>query len=183
MANDPRIPADLDRAGIYNFIKGKVVDTHRWWNNDRYEYSDSATLWDAENMETFSMHVGIDFWDGVSFDSVKASDAVVSLYREIKRGEVEMRIRAKRNAIIADLAKMGISRSDQVEFFLTLSDVQRENCLKLLTANLRSKFRMSLRDQLTKWLQSEPAARAHGSPFSPKQWGCIGPFQPFRRYR
>lgn len=44
-----------------------------------------------------------------------------------------------------------------------------ENCLKLLTSNLRSEFRISLRNQLLNWLNDGNMQ----SPFSAKQWDCL----------
>lgn len=46
----------------------------------------------------------------------------------------------------------------------------RTACVKLLTTNLKSSFRISLKEQLIKWLNNESK---HAQPFSPNQWACL----------
>ena len=59
-----------------------------------------------------------------------------------------------------------------------------EACLVLLTSNLRSEFRKSLRNQLLNWLNDGE----YETPFSAKQWNCLFDNQAmasgqYRRYR
>lgn len=44
---------------------------------------------------------------------------------------------------------------------------------KLLSTNLRSEFRKSLRDHLVKWLDTPADERAYDSPFSKRQWSAL----------
>lgn len=44
---------------------------------------------------------------------------------------------------------------------------------KLLSKNLRSEFRKSLRGQLVEWLETSADERTHSSPFSRRQWDAL----------
>lgn len=57
------------------------------------------------------------------------------------------------------------------QLFVHLNRDMSERLVKLLTTKLRSKFRISLRDQIVSWLTS--ADRKYDSPLSPRQWNFI----------
>lgn len=58
--------------------------------------------------------------------------------------------------------------------YLATLDERRFNALrKLMTKNLRSEFRKSLRDQVQAWLDAAPQDREYRSPLSPRQWDAL----------
>ncbi len=60
------------------------------------------------------------------------------------------------------------TRARQVAYFF--HDAQRRAVIHLLTKKLRSKFRLSLKDQLEDWLDTPQEHRKYSSPFSTRQW-------------
>lgn len=170
-------------TGFVNFIKGYVVDVVRSWYNDRAEYHDSAIVWDPDQMDFVIIRCGTDFWDGVSIEYVRASDTIMKFYAEFKQGKYSIFVRKEREQLAAKLAKIGIKRPDQIDYFSTLPSDRRDSILKLITSNLRSEFRMSLRDQFTAWISAHPKDRKYPDPFSPRQWGCLSPVPYTRRWR
>lgn len=63
-------------------------------------------------------------------------------------------------------------RPEVLQKLMSLADWQRWGCYKLLkTKNFRSEFRAKMREQLDSWLRGESN---YESPFSPKQWMCLG---------
>lgn len=67
------------------------------------------------------------------------------------------------------LAK-GLPVSWQYKINSKFTGEQINLCVHILTGNLRSTFRMSLKSQLIKWLEGESV---YSSPFSPKQWESL----------
>lgn len=63
------------------------------------------------------------------------------------------------------------NRARQVAYFFM--DAQRRAVIHLLTKNLRSKFRLSLKRQLEDWLDTGQEHRKYPSPFSSRQWAAI----------
>lgn len=63
-------------------------------------------------------------------------------------------------------------------FVVSVGDPDRRlGVIKLLKAQrLRSPFRISLRKQLVEWLETPPEERRFDSPFSPKQWAAVLPW-------
>jgi hypothetical protein len=54
-----------------------------------------------------------------------------------------------------------------------LGTEKRRVIIQLLTANLRSSFKKSLRSQVVEWLETPPEDRKYREPLSVRQWNCL----------
>lgn len=58
-------------------------------------------------------------------------------------------------------------------YMLELSGPSLRAFHQLMTANLRSEFKKSLKEQVITWLEKDPVDREYPSPLSDKQWQAI----------
>lgn len=157
----------------------------RDWESNGYSDSDFYMLvWNPEagKAETicFATTRG---WSYPSYGSKPdATPEVLALYREwVEKCKAEDRIVKRRSHAVqmcdfrARLRK--IAKANSVPYFRLLkllrkADADRIKAVTLLlTSKLRSEFRISLKNQLIKWLNdSQPQ---HESPFSRRQWECV----------
>jgi len=52
----------------------------------------------------------------------------------------------------------------------------------LQTRSFRNEFRKNMRDQIVAWLETPASERKYKSPLSYRQWECVQPFDPRRRW-
>lgn len=114
--------------------------------------------------------------------SVDATEEVRALYLEWVEREKQVARKAKRLSQAAKLCDFRcrvrcIASKNQVSYPRLLKFLRRQHPERaqriesLLTAALRSPFRLGLKDQLLQWLKDpQPTYR---SPFSPRQWAYV----------
>ena len=74
--------------------------------------------------------------------------------------------------ILFDASETLAENETLIRYLVTLDRRARTAIRKLMTSNLRSSFRISLRSQVQSWLDS-PQERHYDSPLSPRQWEAI----------
>ena len=147
-------------------------------------YDDSdfiMTIWDPVEKKAFDLNYATTRgWCYPSFaSSVDASDEIRAEYIDYKgRMLEERRLSARRQGVqnrhgrikqrvqVAKQSGLTYNQVKKIESAYSSSDVV-ESCFKLLTSKLRSKFRISLKEQLVAWAKGERGDYA--TPFSPKQ--------------
>lgn len=91
--------------------------------------------------------------------------------RAARRSQAAKELMQKR-ALFRDLAERHGFKACRLSKLIRNEQPERGiAALQLLKSNLRSAFRIKMRDQLVAWLGSE--SPAYRSPFSARQWACI----------
>jgi hypothetical protein len=155
-------------------FQGRIVSHRRNWNNSMGIYSDSIIVLSLDSTEFKTYGIGTDYFDRYHPDKViDASEAVLTLYKAYKDGirqKIEDgKIREKKE----NISVAGFIDKNQTEWFLSLPDSHFLPVINLFIKNIRSKFKISLRNQIEKWLQDKPENRKYDSPLSSKQWNCL----------
>jgi hypothetical protein len=165
-----------DMAAVYvrTFAVGMVVRT---WERNGYDDSDFfATFWNPETMDFETIEYATTRgWTYANGAEIDASQALLDLFDEYRRGLALMGERDFRKDLGAKLAALGFDRPDHVEFFAGLDAERRTFLFKILRTDCRSEFRKSLQAQARAWLAAAPADRKYDFPFSPRQYSAIVP--------
>ena len=147
-------------------------------------YHDSdfiMTVWDPVKKRAFDINYATTrAWCYPAFgSSVDATPEVRAEYQaNCKRMSEQRRLNSRKQGVqnrhakvktrvqVAKQSGLTYNQVKKIESAYSSSDVV-ESCFKLLTSKLRSKFRISLKEQLVAWAKGERGDYA--TPFSPKQ--------------
>lgn len=148
---------------------------------ERNGYDDSdfyMTVWDDELGKAYeTMFATTRGWTYPAMGSyVDATPEVIEKYDAWKKEEYKKAVkerhklglknRQEKLKVLVKAARKNDLKVSQVKKVASLNDYMFEGCMKLLTSNLRSDFRKSLKTQLIGWLNGESE---YSSPFSPRQ--------------
>jgi len=148
---------------------------------ERNGYDDSdfyMTVWDDELGKAYeTMFATTRFWSYPAMGSyVDATPEVMEKYDSWKKEEYKKAVKERRKLGLKNRHKkmkgvIKASRKNDLKVsrvmkLTSFSDRMYEGCMKLLTSDLRSEFRKSLKGQLIKWLNGESPYK---SPFSGRQ--------------
>ena len=148
---------------------------------ERNGYDDSdfyMTVWDDELGKAYeTMFATTRFWSYPAMGSyVDATPEVMEKYEAWKQEQHKKAVRHRHRQglkkrheklkAVVKAARKNDLKVGQVKRIASMNDYMFEGCMKLLTSNLRSDFRKSLKTQLIEWLTGE---NEYDSPFSPRQ--------------
>lgn len=165
-----------------NVIESYVGKCIREYEVNGYSDSDFyMVVWDDElNAPKSVLFATTRGYMSIEFSSrVDATPEVLEKYREWnarveshvrqqERTEKAKKLRELHSIEVKAAQKNNISIKKLRRYGSIIFIDRYQSCLTLLTSNLRSGFRKSLRDQLVNWLSSDNPA--HKSPFSENQW-------------
>lgn len=156
------------------------------WEREKNGYDDSdffMSVWDEESQQVKEiLFASTRGWTYPSYASKVDATPEVRAKADawLKKRDAESKAIARKEQAkeLIIIRKKIQSASEELNFpayrlssLIKKNPQNREGLLKLLTASLRSPFRISLRERLVSWLrESEPT---YTSPFSYKQWQCI----------
>lgn len=143
------------------------------WERNYYDDSDFyMRVWDVDNNTYMDVMTGTTRCaSGNVIETVDATDEIRELYRKdlIKRDQIKEE--KKFQFRVAQYSEMGISEEHGEKLFKAVGENAFYPFYKLLSANLRSEFRKSLKNQVINWLSQDNPK--YDSPLSDKQISYI----------
>lgn len=176
---------NTDTGEIEKKHSGRVVSVSRTWNNDRYEYSDYAVVFDSDNCGFSNIFLGIDYLDGHS--SMYGDNSVIDATPEVKElhlayiaGHRKMHDREYAQKLVkkgipADIVKSFMEWKDSGVRSRDVYPIEDLLCLKP-----RTDFKKSLQSQVVEYFQKPISERKFRLPLSDKQYNCLTRYS--RRY-
>lgn len=175
---DDGLPVTMLYGTTLSYVGACIRDYER---NGRDDSDFHMIVWDdAEGKTKDICFASTRGWSypcyGSSVDATPEVLAKVEAYRiKMERSSQAADIRAARKeaAQLAADFKVGRDRAARLILVCIDADWKLGEVRKLFTSNLRSEFRIKLRNQIAAWLADD--APKYDSPLSVRQWPCLHP--------
>ena len=176
-------PINAGKFYIEEYFVGCVLSLHE---NNHYDDSDFyAVVWNEETQALENNYYDSTRYASNQYATIDATPEVrakaeaykLKIWRK-KRADF---LSKKNNETRKIALKHNVSISALRAFEKSTSDAYYEVCEELLSKNIRSSFKKSLRERLITWLNDKD--KKYESPFSRKQWDALlTASQPFKLY-
>jgi hypothetical protein len=140
------------------------------------EYSNFATVWNVEKNASEPIIYGYTRSENMATALIDAPAEIVALWnaeKALKAKKIRVGTKIQKRAEMIQVRKAaGLETYHQLKKLYYVAPISKHYELdRLLTAKLRSGFRISLRQQIINWL-NDPAPKFR-NPLSPRQWEFV----------